>query len=125
MENGHGRSIILMTAVYLAFFLLAAAWAVLLSTGGQSGHITAWNAFFAPFMGPWSPVLPPNPHAVSFWSLSEILKAVLLSILFMFCMVASFLNLNRYLLMLTRFSSVILLFIWIAHGILKVILELR
>ncbi len=76
---GHRRCV-LCGACYVLALMIPALLAVPLSAGGQPGHITAANAFLAPFLGPWSETLPPNAHPISAWTPHLFDKAVILSV---------------------------------------------
>jgi hypothetical protein len=97
--------------------------AVPLSATGQPGHITSGNAFLAPFMGPWSETLPPNAHPVSGWPPQQIDKAVILSVATGGVILLSCVTRGKSAVTATVLA-VLLLLVWVGHGIMKVILEL-
>lgn len=114
---------VLPTACYALALVMPALLAVPLSAGGQPGHITAGNAFLAPFLGPWSETLPPNAHPVSGWPPQQINKAVILSIAIGVPILLSCLTKGKIAGTATVLG-VLLLLVWAGHGMIKVIIEL-
>lgn len=116
---------VLLSALLAVFCLLAAGSGVLLSLGAQPGGITPFNAFLAPFLGPWSQILPPNPHPVSVWSAPYTLFARCLTVVLAFALAGSYLSVSGWL----RHASIALaipaLVIWVLAGLMKVVSQLH
>jgi ABC-type spermidine/putrescine transport system permease subunit I len=119
------RRILLLSLLYGTFCLLAACFGVLLSFAAQPGGISHGNAFLAPFLGPWSQTLPPNPHPVSVWSAQYALFARCLTVVLAFALAGTYLATSRWL----RYTAIALavpaLVIWVLAGLLKVVSQLH
>ena len=107
-----------------AFFLVAGAVGTAISQSAQPGGIGPVNAFLCPLLGPWSQVLPPNPHPVSGWSQTYFAGVVLWTVALVACLVGSCLSRIDLLRWATAALSVILITLWMLAGMLRVIMQL-
>lgn len=126
-DSKPGRSLTDLSLITIGFALLLvfpAGFAILLSTGGQPGHITAFHAFLAPFLGPWSPVLPPNAHGIAAWPSREVIPAVALTVGLLVLLGGSYRAKKTVIRIGLRCLTGIGLLVWAAFGLSKVILEL-
>jgi len=119
------KRIILLSVIYGLLFLLPAFCGVLLSFTAQPGGISQSNAFLAPFLGPWSQTLPPNPHPVSVWSAKYSLFAKCLTAILVFSLVGSCLATDSWLGHTSTGTAVFVIVVWVLAGLLKVVLELH
>ncbi len=119
------RRILLLSIMYGLLCLLPAFFGVLLSLTAQPGGITQSNAFLAPFHGPWSQTLPPNPHPVSVWSAEYALFAKCLTVVLVFSIVGSYLAINRWLRYTSTGMAVLTLVVWVLAGLMKVVSQLH
>ena len=109
------RRILILSFLYGLLCFLAALFGVLLSLAAQPGGITQLNAFLAPFLGPWSQTLPPNPHPVSTWTAKYALFAKSLSLGLAFSLAGSYIAPGRWLKNASAGIAILLLIIWVFH----------
>ena len=114
-----------LSITYLLICLILAFFGVLLSYTAQPGEITQSNAFIAPFLGPWSQTLPPNPHPVSTWSPEHAAFAKCLTVVLAFSLAGSYLARNRWLRYASTGIAVLALIIWLLAGLMKVVSQLH
>ncbi len=119
------RRILLLSIMYGLLCLFPAFFGVLLSFTAQPGGITQSNAFCAPFLGPWSQTLPPNPHPVSTWSPEHTAFAKCLTVVLVFSVAGSYLALSRWLRYTSTGMAILALVIWVLAGLLKVVSQLH
>ena len=119
------RRILLLSVMYGLLFLFPALFGLLLSFEAQPGGITQSNAFRAPFLGPWSQTLPPNPHPVSTWSPGRAAFAKCLTVVLVFSIAGSYLALNRWLRYASTGLAVLALAFWVLAGLVKVVSQLH
>jgi hypothetical protein len=112
---------ILLSIMYGLICLLPAFFGVLLSFAAQPGGITQSNAFLAPFLGPWSQTLPPNPHPVSTWSAQHTAFAMCLTVVLVFSIAGSYLARSHWLGCTSTVVAVLALVVWVLAGLLKVV----
>ena len=96
----------------------------LISYTAQPGGISQYNAFLAPFLGPWSQILPPNSHPVSVWSAQYALFAKLLTVVLVFSIIGSSLATNRLLRYTSTGTAVFVILFWVLAGLMKVVSQL-
>mgnify|MGYP001032154469 CR=1 FL=1 len=113
-----------LTITYLLLCLVPASFGVLLSYTAQPGGITQSNAFIAPFLGPWSRTLPPNPHPVSTWSHKYTLFAECLTAVLAFSLIGSYLATSRWLRLTSTVVAMPATVLWTLSGLLKVASQL-
>ncbi len=113
--------ILILSSIYGLLCLSTALFGVLLSQTAQRGGITQSNAFLAPFLGPWSQTLPPNPHPVSTWSPESAAFAKCLAVVLAFSLAGSYLARNRWLRYASTGIAVLTLIIWLLAGLMKVV----
>jgi len=118
------KRIIILSFVYGLLFLVPAFFGVLISYTAQRGGISQYNAFLAPFLGPWSQILPPNSHRVSVWSAQYALFARLLTVVLVFSVIGSCLVAYRWLRYTATGIAVIVIIVWVLAGLMKVVVEL-
>ena len=106
------------------FFLVAGAVGTAISQSAQPGGIGPGNAFLCPLLGPWSRVLPPNPHPVSGWSQTHRAAVQLWTLALVLCLACSCLTRVDWLRWATTGLSVILITLWVLAGMLRVIMQL-
>ncbi len=116
---------VLLSALCSALCLLAAASGVVLSFGAQPGGLTPLNAFLAPFLGPWSQILPPNPHPIGVWSAEYTLFARFLTVVLVFALAGSYLSVSDWLRRASIALAVPALLIWVLAGLMKVVSQLH
>ena len=114
----------LLSAIYGLLFLLVALFGVILSFAAQPGGINQSNAFIAPFLGPWSKTLSPNPHPVSTWSAEYALFAKSMTLALFLCLAGSYLNANGLLRNISTGIAVIVIIVWLLSGLMKVVSQL-
>jgi hypothetical protein len=119
------RRILSLSVTYGLLCLLAACFGVLLSFAAQPGGITQSNAFIAPFLGPWSQTLPPNPHPVSTWSAEHAAFAKCLTVVLVLSIVGSYLASSRWLTYTSTGVAVLTLVAWVLAGLMKVVSQLH
>jgi hypothetical protein len=119
------KRIIILSLIYGLLFLVPAYFGVLLSYTAQPGGISQSNAFLAPFLGPWSQTLPPNPHPVSTWSAEYELFAKCLTAVLVLSVIGSVLATNRWLRYPATGMAVLALVFWVLAGLMKVVLQLH
>ncbi len=119
------RRILFLSIIYGLICLVSAFFGILLSFTAQPGGITQSNAFLAPFLGPWSQTLPPNPHPVSTWSPQQTAFAKCLTVVLVFSIVGSYLAINRWLRYTSTGIAVLALVTWVLAGLLKVVSQLH
>jgi len=117
------RTRVLLIA-YAVLCLLPAIGGVLLSLTAQPGGISAPNAFLAPFFGPWSQALAPNPHPPDTWSPPYTAFARCLAITLAFSLVGSLLVPRGWLRTLATLIAVPTLILWLLTGLMKVVSQL-
>jgi hypothetical protein len=118
------KKILILSGIYGLLLLVPAFFGVLLSFTAQPGGISQSNAFVAPFLGPWSQTLRPNPHPVSTWSAEYELFAKCLTAVLVLSIIGSYLVTNDWLRYPATGVAVIGLIIWVLAGLMKVVLEL-
>jgi len=123
MNQSHKRILILFV-VYGVLLVIPAFCGVLLSFTAQPGGISQTNAFIAPFLGPWSQTLPPNPHPVSMWSAEYSLFAKCLTAVLVLSIIGSCLATDRLLMYAATSTAVLALIIWVLAGLMKVVSQL-
>jgi len=119
------RRVLLLSITYGVLCLVTAVFGVLLSFTAQPGGITQVNAFLAPFLGPWSQTLPPNPHPVSTWSAEYNLFARCLAVVLALSLVGSYLAPSRWLRYLSTGMAFFALVPWLFVGLMKVVSQLH
>jgi len=118
------KRIIILSFVYGLLFIGPAFFGVLISYTAQPGGISQYNAFLAPFLGPWSQILPPNSHRVSTWSAQYALFARLLTVVLVFSVIGSCLAGYRWLRYTATGIAVIVIIVWVLAGLMKVVMQL-
>jgi len=118
------KRILILSVVYGLLLIIPAFFGVLLSFTAQPGGISQSNAFIAPFLGPWSQTLPPNPHPVSTWSAEYSLFTKCLTAVLVLSIIGSFLATNRLLRYPSTGTAVLALVIWVLAGLMKVVSQL-
>ena len=118
------KRILLLSVVYGLICLVVACFGVLLSFTAQPGGISQYNAFIAPFLGPWSQILPPNSHPVSVWSAEYALFAKCLTAVLVLSIAGSYLVIYRWLRYTSTGIAVISLVVWVLAGLMKVVSQL-
>lgn len=119
------RRILVLSMTYGLLCLVSACFGVSLSFAAQPGGITQSNAFIAPFLGPWSQTLPPNPHPVSTWSAEHAAFAKCLTVVLMLSVVGSYLASSRWLTYTSTGVAVLALVVWVLAGLMKVVSQLH
>ena len=119
------KRIIILSFVYGLLFIVPAFFGVLLSYTAQPGGISQYNAFLAPFLGPWSQTLPPNPHPVSVWSAQYSLFAKCLAVVLVFSIIGSCLPTDRWLRYTATGTAVFVIVVWVLAGLMKVVSQLH
>ena len=118
------KRILILLVVYGLLLLVTAFCGVLLSFTAQPGGISQSNAFIAPFLGPWSQTLRPNPHPVSTWSAEYELFAKCLAVILVLSIIGSFLIPNDLLRFMVTSVAVLTLIVWVLAGLMKVVSQL-
>jgi len=118
------KRILILSVVYGLLLLVPAFFGVLLSFTAQPGGISQSNAFIAPFLGPWSQTLRPNPHPVSTWSAQYELFAKFLTAVLALSIIGSYLPSNPWLRYPVTGIAVVALVIWVLTGLMKVVSQL-
>jgi hypothetical protein len=113
-----------LSVVYGIMCLLPACLGVLMSLAAQPGGITQTNAFLAPFLGPWSQTLPPNPHPASTWSANYVAFARFLAVVLVFSVAGSYLAGGRFLRYASTVIAVLALVVWVLAGLMKAVSQL-
>ncbi|MCP4609348.1 MAG: hypothetical protein GY845_11610 [Planctomycetes bacterium] len=116
--------IIILSIIYGLIFLLAGLLGVVISFSAQPGGISQSNAFIAPFLGPWSQTLRPNPHPVSTWSAEYALFAKSLTIVLVLSLAGSYLTANGWFRHISSGIAVLVVVIWVLDGLVKVVSQL-
>ncbi|MCP4643840.1 MAG: hypothetical protein GY851_25585 [bacterium] len=122
-EKRMSRSVRLSIA-YGVLFLVPALIGALLSTGAQRGGISMGNAFLAPFLGPWSAVLPPNAHRLATWDPMTLALTRVWTLAFLGALVGSYVSKRPWLTMLTTMLSVSSILMWVLLGIGRVLSQM-
>jgi len=91
------KRILILSVIYGLLLVVPAFFGVLLSFTAQPGGISQSNAFIAPFLGPWSQTLPPNPHPMSTWSAEYELFTKCLTAVLVLSVIGSYLPIDRWL----------------------------
>jgi len=118
------KRILILSFIYGLLLLVPAFCGVLLSFTAQPGGISQFNAFIAPFLGPWSQTLRPNPHPVSTWSAEYELFAKCLTAVLVLSIIGSYLATNDWLRYPATGMAVVALVVWILAGLMTVVLQL-
>lgn len=118
------KRIIILSFIYGLLFIVPAFFGVLLSYTAQPGGISQYNAFLAPFLGPWSQILPPNSHPVSVWTAKYSLFAKCLAVVLVFSIIGSCLPTDRWLRYTATGIAVFAIVFWVLAGLMKVVLQL-
>lgn len=118
------KRILILSVIYGLFLLVPAFLGVLISFTAQPGGISQFNAFIAPFLGPWSQTLRPNPHPVSTWSAEYELFAKCLTAVLVLSVIGSFLAFNDLLRYTVTGMAIVALVIWVLAGLMKVVSQL-
>jgi hypothetical protein len=118
------KSRIILTIIYGLLFFLAAFSGVVISFAAQPGGISQSNAFIAPFLGPWSQTLPPNPHPVSTWSAGYKSFAKSLTLILVLSLVVSYLPVDDLIRYISAGIAVPTLLVWVLAGLIKVLSQL-
>jgi hypothetical protein len=122
--NRSPKRTLILSVVYGLLLLVPAFFGVLLSFTAQPGGISQSNAFIAPFLGPWSQTLRPNPHPVSTWSAEYELFAKCLTAVLVLSIIGSYLVTNDWLRYPLTGVAVVGLIIWVLVGLMKVVVQL-
>jgi len=122
--NERLKRIIILSFVYGLLFLLPAFLGVLISYTAQPGGISQYNAFLAPFFGPWAQILPPNSHPVSGWTAQYSLFAKLLTAVLVLSIIGSALAGYRWLRYTATGIAVCVIMFWTFVGFMKVVVQL-
>ena len=117
--------IMVLLFIYGLLFLFPAFFGVLLSYTAQPGGISQSNAFLAPFLGPWSQILPPNSHPVSVWSAQYSLFAQCLTAVLVLSVIGSCLATKDWLSYPAAGIAVLVLVVWALAGLGKVVSQLH
>ena len=115
---------IILSVIYVLICLVVACFGVLLSFAAQPGGISQSNAFIAPFLGPWSQILPPNSHPVSVWSAEYALFAKCLTAVLVLSIAGSYLAISSWLMYTSTGIAVLTLAVWVLAGLMKVVSQL-
>ena len=118
------KSRIIFTIIYGLLFFLAAFSGLILSFAAQPGGISQSNALIAPFLGPWSQTLPPNPHPVSTWSAGYKSFAQSLTLILALSLAVSYLSVDDLIRYISAGIAVPALVVWVLAGLLKVVSQL-
>jgi hypothetical protein len=118
------KRIIILSFIYGLLFIVPAFFGVLISYTAQPGGISQYNAFLAPFLGPWSQILQPNSHPMSVWSAQYSLFAKLLTVVLVFSIIGSCLATNRLLRYTATGVAVFVIIVWVLAGLMKVVSQL-
>jgi len=118
------KRILILSVIYGLLIFIPANLGVLISFTAQPGGISQSNAFIAPFLGPWSQTLRPNPHPVSTWSAQYELFAKCLTAVLVLSVIGSYLVTNDWLRYLAPGMAVVALVIWVLAGLMKVVSQL-
>ena len=118
------KRIIILSFIYGFLFIIPAYFGVLISYTAQPGGISQYNAFLAPFFGPWSQILPPNSHPVSVWTAEYSLFAKLLTVVLVCSIIGSCLAAYRWLRYTATSIAVITIVFWVLAGLMKVVSQL-
>ena len=118
------KRILILLVVYSLILLVPAFCGVLLSFTAQPGGISQYNAFIAPFLGPWAQTLRPNPHPVSTWSAEYELFTKCLTAMLVLSVICSFLAANIWLRYPAIVMAVVTLVVWVLAGLMKVVSQL-
>jgi hypothetical protein len=118
------KRVVVLSVVYGLLIFIPAFFGVLLSFTAQPGGISQSNAFIAPFLGPWSQILRPNPHPVSTWSAQYELFAKCLTAVLVLSIIGSYLAANDWLRYPAVGMAVVSLVIWVLAGLMKVVSQL-
>lgn len=118
------KRIIILSVIYGLLLFIPANLGVLISFTAQPGGISQYNAFIAPFLGPWAQTLRPNPHPVSTWSAEHELFAKCLTVVLVLSVVGSFLVPKDLLRYISTGVAVCALIVWVLTGLMKVISQL-
>lgn len=118
------KRIIILSVIYGLLLLVPAFFGVLLSFTAQPGGISQSNALVAPFLGPWSQTLRPNPHPVSTWSAEYSLFAKCLAAVLVLSVIGSYLATNDWLRYPAVGMAVVALVVWVLAGLMKVVSQL-
>jgi len=119
------KRILILSVVYGLLLLVPAFFGVLISYTAQPGGISQYNAFLAPFLGPWSQILPPNSHPMSTWSAQYSLFTKLLTAVLAVSIIGSCLATDRWLRYTATGTAVFVIIIWVLAGLMKVVLQLH
>jgi len=114
----------LLFTIYGLIFLIASLFGLILSFAAQPGGISQSNAILAPFLGPWSQILPPNPHPVSTWSAEKALFAKSLTLALVLSLAGSYLTANGWFRHISSGIAVFIVVIWVLAGLMKVVSQL-
>ena len=113
-----------LSIVYGLVLLIGSLFGLMLSFAAQPGGISQSNAFIAPFMGPWSQSLRPNPHPVSTWSAKYALFAKSLTLALVLFLAGSYIAVNDFLRHISTVFAVFALLLWVLAGLMKVVSQL-
>ena len=119
------KRIFILSVIYGLLLLVPAFFGVLLSYTAQPGGISQSNAFIAPFLGPWSQTLRPNPHPVSTWSAEYSLFAKCLPAVLVLSIIGSYLATKDWLRYPAAGMAVLALVVWVLAGLGKVVSQLH
>jgi hypothetical protein len=118
------KRFIILLFVYSVIIFIVAFLGVLISFTAQPGGINQYNAFIAPFLGPWAQTLPPNSHPISTWSAEYALFAQCLTAVLVLSIIGSFFVPNDLLRYTATSVAVVSLIIWVLAGLMKVVSQL-
>jgi hypothetical protein len=118
------KRIIILSVIYGLLLLVPAYLGVLISFTAQPGGISQYNAFIAPFLGPWAQTLRPNPHPVSTWSAEYELFAKCLTAVIALSVIGSYLATKDWLRYPAVGMAVCALVVWVLAGLMKVVSQL-
>lgn len=118
------ESKIIRSFVYGLIFVIAALLGLMLSFAAQPGGISQSNALIAPFLGPWSQTLQPNPHPVSTWSAGHKSFAAFMTVVLVLSLAGSYLVSNDLLRQMSTVIAFLALILWVLAGLIKVVSQL-
>ena len=118
------KRIIILSFIYGLLLLVPAFFGVLLSYTAQPGGISQSNAFLAPFIGPWSQILPPNSHPVRVWTAKYSLFTMCMTLVLAISITGSCLATNRMLRYSATGIAVFMIVFWGFAGLMKVVMQL-
>jgi hypothetical protein len=122
--NDNRERILIFFTIFILILFLAGTLGSCLSFLAQPGGITKINAFIAPFLGPWSQILPPNSHEMRFWSERYKIFAISLTAVLVLFLAGSILFINFWLSYMSTVITFFAIVIWVLCGLGKVVTQL-